>query len=47
MGTKDDGNEAVDKVTMDDLKLLETTLLKSFEAKMEEMNQMIDRLTYP
>ena len=45
MGTKDDGNEAMDKVTMDDLKSLETTLLKSFEAKMEEMNQMIARLT--
>ena len=45
MGTRDDGNEAVDKVTMDDLKSLETTLLKSFGAKMEEMNQMIARLT--
>ena len=45
MGTKDDGNEAVDKVTMDDLKTLETSLLKSFETKMEEMQQMIARLT--
>ena len=45
MGTNGDGNEAADKVTMDDLKTLETTLLKSFEAKMEEMNQTIARLT--
>ena len=45
MGTKGDGSEVVDKVTMDHLKTLETTLLRSFESKMEEMQQMIARLT--
>ena len=45
MGTDGDGSEVVDKVTMDHLKTLETTLLRSFEYKMEEMQQMISHLT--
>src|SRR3954470_17980958 len=45
MGSKVDGSDAPDVVTMNDLKTLETTLVSSMEAKMEEMHQLIMRLS--
>ena len=45
MGSKGEGNDAAEIVTMNDLKTLETTLISSMEAKMEEMCQMIMRLS--
>ena len=45
MGSKVDGSDAPEVVTMNDLKTLETTLVSSMEAKMEEMHQLIMRLS--
>src|SRR3954469_1886699 len=45
MGSKGDGSDAPEVVTMNDLKTLETTLVSSMEAKMEEMRQLIMRLS--
>src|SRR3954466_11809125 len=45
MGSKVDGTDALEIVTMNDLKTLETTLVSSMEAKMEEMRQLIMRLS--
>ena len=45
MGSKGDGSDAPEVVTMNDIKTLETTLVSSMEAKMEEMRQLIMRLS--
>ena len=45
MGSKVDESDAPEVVTMNDLKTLETTLVSSMEAKMEEMRQLIMRLS--
>src|SRR3954469_12295608 len=45
MGSKGDGSDAPEVVTMNDLKTLETTLVSSMEANMEEMRQFIMRLS--
>ena len=45
MGSKVDGSDVPEVVTMNDLKTLETTLVSSMEAKMEEMRQLIMRLS--
>ena len=45
MGSKGYGSDAPEVVTMNDLKTSETTLISSMEAKMEEMRQMLMRLS--
>src|SRR5215216_267485 len=45
MGSKVYGSDAPEVVTMNGLKTLETTLVSSMEAKMEEMHQLIMRLS--
>src|SRR3954469_14329863 len=45
MGSKGDGSDAPEVVTMNDLKTLETTLVSSVEAKMEDIRQLIMRLS--
>src|SRR3954463_2499371 len=45
MGSMVDGSDAPEVVTMNDLKTLETTLVSSMEAKIEEMRQLIMRIS--